>query len=232
MQCSNKQKLITRRVGGKQSKNFRREKEEVFVLKWNPNDRIIADSTRTTLRFWLSLAVTANSSTPAPAYRFKPTAAYDVDPNVASTATPGFSEMAAFYLSYRVKGSRIKVQVVNQSSTAGELIVVPLNLDPGAAILPNTVISWKSNPYSKFNMISTAGGPVTTVSQQMTTRKIYGNKMTDYDDNFSSPTSSTPVNNWFWAIGVYTMATTTSTFLLDLCIDMDVEFFDRRYLTI
>jgi len=165
--------------------------------------------------------------------RYRPTGAYDVDPTLGSTATPGFAEYAGFYSSYRVVSSKAKFAFTQNGSSPLVAISVPLNADPGAAPVFATIAAWASNPYQKHKAIPPVGAPTSVLISTMSTEKIYGSKMVYFDDNFSSPVNTVPVNNWWWAIGIIcspvaAVATNINT-VID--IDMDVEFFDRRVLT-
>jgi len=166
--------------------------------------------------------------------RFRPTAAYDVDPAFASTATPGFAELAVIYGAYRVTWSRITVRFVAGGSTQPALcVVVPLNFDPGVGVPLATVQSWIGNSYAKSQLLGSAGSPHVTITSEMSTEKIYGSKMVYFDDNFSANTAAIPTNNWYWAIGQYTTSAVASQAVTycEAVIDMGVEFFERREFT-
>ncbi len=191
-------------------------------------------------RFFTRLWYKGNQALPIAAagqyssYRWRPSAAYDIDPTLGSTATVGFNEFAAFYNQYRVTSSAIKV-----TATAGtavfprQLVVVPLNGDPGISPTLGTVVEWCNNPYSKVNFVGSLGTPPKSVSQKMSTEKIFGSKMVYNDDNFMSLTNNIPNNNWYWAIGISgpVPASSTETWLAQTEISIDIEFFSRKFLT-
>lgn len=167
--------------------------------------------------------------------RYRPSAAYDVDPVLASTSTPYFAEFAAIYTTYRVTSSKITLKMTSQSNATGQGILVvlcPLNIDPGASPSGATVTSWIAQPYAVKGMLGTAGSPELILTQSMSTERIYGSKMVYFDDNFSSAVTTVPTNNWYWAIGsiTATVPATAQVMNLFIQIQMDVEFYGRRVL--
>jgi len=191
---------------------------------------IMPDRLYTRLRFYglggynLVAALTASS-------RYRPSAAYDVDPLIASTATPGFAECAAFYSNYRVTTSTAVVRFVNPSTTVGiQAILVPLNQDPGAVPGAGVIASWPSNPYCKTKVLGCGGSKAETLSCSMSTEKIFGSKMIYFDDNFASLVTGVPANNWWWAVAVIAPAATTAFVTVEFEINMGVEFFSRKEL--
>ena len=167
--------------------------------------------------------------------RYRPTSAYDVDPLIASTSTPYFAEFAAIYGSYRVVSSKFVIKTTAQVNTSGQgvlMVITPLNLDPGASPSGATVNSWLEQPYSKKGMVGTAGSPELVLEQVMSTEKIFGSKMVYFDDNFSSSTAGIPTNNWYWGVGAITATAPISALIVNvfLCIQMEVEFYNRKQL--
>jgi hypothetical protein len=162
------------------------------------------------------------------AVRYRPSAVFDVDPNLGSTSVPGFNELATLFFNYRVFMSRIIIRVVGGVAPTS-IVLLPLNADPTGAPGALTVQSWTSNSYRDYQLIPAQGGPTIELTRKMSTEKIFGSKMVLFDDNFASATNTIPVNNWFWAIGAINSAgglATTCT--LTVQIDMGVEFFTRR----
>jgi hypothetical protein len=165
--------------------------------------------------------------------RYRPTSAYDVDPLLGSTATPGFNEWAAFYSNYRVTMSKIRIRFSNASTLQGALVVIcPLNADPGASPSGATVSSWIESPYSKHDIVGTAGSSPTTLTCEMSTEKLFGSKMVYFDDNFTSLVTTNPVNNWYWGLGAIGPLAPASTQNIQTLIDIElgVEFFSRKIL--
>lgn len=195
---------------------------------------IMPDRFYTTLRFYGLGSLIVPTITGAIGARYRPTSAYDIDPVIASTATPGFAELAAFYGAYRVTTSKITLIVANTTTTQGALVVIcPLLVDPGASPSAATVAAWTENPYAKHVLVGTAGSPSIKFSVSMSTEKLFGSKMVYFDDNWTAATSTSPVNNWYWAIGAYCPAIPGAavTVNLDISIEIGVEFFQRKVLS-
>jgi hypothetical protein len=191
---------------------------------------IMPDRMYTKLRFYGLGAISIVASVGLGA-RYRPSAAYDVDPVAASTATPGFSEFSSFYNNYRVTCSRATIRFVNPSAAVGaQVVLCPLNADPGASVASPTVAAWVSNPYAKTKLLGCGGSKSETLSCFMSTEKIYGSKMVYNDDNFSSLVSTVPVNNWYWGLGVLIPSIGTVSITTDIIIEMGIEFYSRKML--
>jgi hypothetical protein len=182
------------------------------------------------LRFWKSVSFNFTASNVA-AVRFRPSAAFDVDPLVASTAMAGFAELASLYSSYRVLSSTIRIEAVTTSAANPvALMTAPVNADPGATPSSAYVLALREQPYAKYKMLALTGCPPSNVMNAMSTEKVYGSKSALFDDNFSSPTNSTPNNNWFWVVAGYSQVLDPSLCWLQITIEVDCEFFDRFFL--
>jgi hypothetical protein len=182
------------------------------------------------LKFWtnqtLSLAASLGAN-----YRWRPSAAFDVDPALGGTAMPGFAEAATFYATYRVISSRIKVTASNPSSTLPiTLIVLPLNADPTNAMSVPNIIACSGNPYAKMKIIGLLGANPAVVNNSMTTQKIYGDPAVFYDHNFTSLVTTVPANNWFWNVAIYSSAVIATPVVINTEVEVDCEFYDRIFL--
>jgi hypothetical protein len=188
------------------------------------------DRFRTNLKFWRSKAINLSSSL-VRADRYQPSGAYP-DPLDSGTPYNQFGQFAAFYSSYRILSSKIKVELVNTSpDSVVQLTVLPTNLDPGATPTSGYILDMRLQSYAKSRMASAVGGPVTVINHKMSTERIYGNPMVRYDDKFASTIANNPENMWFWVISLYTLALIPSTtpILLNIFIDSEIEFYDRRF---
>lgn len=193
---------------------------------------IISDKLQTRLS-WSgvqNLIVPAGSATAA--YRFRPTAAYDVDPALGSTAMPGYAELSALYASYRVVQSRLRVSLVSPTSGTATAVCVPMNEDIGASPTALVIDSLVGTPYNQYKVVPAAGGPPANFDILMSTEKMFGSKAVYFDDAFASLVSTIPANNWFWVVALILPAIVGGaqgyTFMVRL--DIDVEFFQRRFL--
>jgi hypothetical protein len=174
------------------------------------------------------------------AYRWYPSALFDVDPLLGSTTVVGFSELSNFYYYYRVLASRFTCAVASNyiaqgtgalAATSTSFVVVPLNADPGSSPSQATVDSWFNNPYNKHRLIGAPGSRPEKFVSKMSTEKIFGSKMVYTDDNFASLVSTIPNNNWYWACAVRsTTAAPASGYTYSFQTDMefDCEFYSRK----
>lgn len=174
--------------------------------------------------FSLAAALGAN-------YRYRPSAAFDVDPALGGTSMAGFAEMAAQYATYRVIGSKIKVTLPNPSATVPvTLIVLPMNADPTNAFSLANIVASVGQPYSKTKQCGLLGCNSAVIVSEMRTRIIWGDPAVFSDHNFSSLVTTVPANNWFWNICVYAPAFIATGLNATVEIEVDVEFFDRVFL--
>jgi hypothetical protein len=131
------------------------------------------------------------------AFRYRPSAAYDVDPVLGSTTMPGFTELAGIYNSYRVTKSKFRFEIVSNDARTGSVVLIPLNTDPTGAPGATTVESWPMNPYRVYKMIPPTGARPAILEKTMSTEKIFGSKAVYFDDNFMSLTNTIPNNIGF-----------------------------------
>lgn len=116
------------------------------------------------------------------------TEAYDVDPAIASTAMPGFTEFAAFYSRYRALKLGYKFSVSNYEA-------FPVSILHGYTI--NSIASGSLNPgYAGNPLFGTAIlGPATgsgkgVYSQNKSVVQIAGTTQPLYDDLYTGSTTS------------------------------------------
>jgi hypothetical protein len=191
--------------------------------------KIMPDKILTHMSFWKAFAANLSAVTTA-GFRISPSSAFSPDPLGASQFA-GFTEMANFYFSYRVVASTCRVEVINPSNVTPVMVgLVPSNTDPGASPSSTTVISSIENPYAKSKTAALTGSPVTTLTNSITTQRIYGNRMVLIDDSFASLVSTNPINNWWWFVTLYSLAVIPSGISVNLFCSIDIEFYDRRRL--
>ena len=222
-----------RKNNNKQSKNqkrgARRAAPKVGILRLPRSvDAIMPDRFLTTLRWWKSNPVNL-LSTPEAAVRVTANGAFDPDPTSGATVGSGYRQLASIYGSYRVKSSRIRVEVMNPDPAVPVTVIVcPTNIDPGSSPTSNYIISLMQQPYARHKMLAVRGCPTQVISHSMSTQKIFGSKMTDFDDNFAALNNANPNNPWFWVIGFYAPAIhTVSAVVCNIFIEQDIEFYDR-----
>jgi len=189
------------------------------------------DRLRTTLTAYVELAPSW-AATSAVTHRYRATGCNGWDIVGGAGRPPYFAELAAIYASYRVTQSTCKV--VASAGAAGvfpvTITVVPLNADPGATPIAQAALA-RELPYARFKTLGSYGSRSVTVSNTMTTAKLYGSNMVLSDDAFASLTSSDPTNLWYWAIIFYQNITATATtpFYYSIQLWFDIEFYDRKF---
>lgn len=186
------------------------------------------DRLRTTLRFWKSVAISLSPLTYS-TVRFTPTNVYDPDPSGGVTKPAGFAELAAIYGSYRPLSSFARAEFYNEGDVTTRVCLLPTNLDPGASPSANYVISSVEQPYAVSKTLSSVGGPITQIQNKMSSKKIFGSPMTDFDDNFAALSNTFPNNNWFWVLTLYAMSVATKAVVLNFYCEIEVDFYDRVY---
>jgi len=191
---------------------------------------ILPDQYRTNLRYWKQVSFSFLSSNTT-AIRFRPSAAFDVDPLIASTAMAGFAELSLLYSSYRVLSSKINVNVMTTSAANPvNVSLTPVNFDPGATPSSAYVLAAREQPYTRFGTCGFNGSPPLKLNSNMSTVKIYGSKQALFDDNFSAPVTAIPNNNWYWVICGYSFVLDPSLTWVTITIEVDCQFYDRNFL--
>jgi hypothetical protein len=189
---------------------------------------VIPDRLVTTLRWWKSVPVNLSAVSTA-ALRFTPSSALDPDP-LGSAKPLGFTELANLYNSYRVLKSMAEAETVNTGDVPITTTLFPSNTDPGASPVPAYVTASRLQAFAVSNTGALKGGPISRLTNSMTTQKMFGNKMIRYDDNFAALVNTVPVNNWYWVVTFYAPAVAPSAAILSFYCEMEVEFYDRANL--
>jgi len=170
----------------------------------------------------LAIAVAATS------VRFTPNAAYDVDPVLGSTSTPGFAEWAAIYNMYRVVGVRYHVSFATTEATLPCVVYTHLsNTDMGTTA--NSTIT--GNALSKWCVLGVATGPSTVaLSDYQTIATIVGTNSVETEDNYRALTNAVPADLTWLGCGAQTLTGGNFTGGVQIFarIEMEVRFFDRK----
>jgi len=162
--------------------------------------------------------------------RYVPTYAYDIDPLLASTAMPGFTEWGAIYRFYRTVASQLKCTFSNKETFPVTTCICPVNFDPTA----NTASF--ANYFSSRLGKTAAAGPLTgngvnVLENQFTTADIGGVASLQTLDSYCAQTSGAapPGNNWYWFVGVLTDGSALNAgVFFDVALTVDVEFFELQ----
>jgi len=160
--------------------------------------------------------------------RFEPTYAYDVDPTLASTAMPFFSELTAMYRVYRVEAFTYDITVSNNETAQAALAYVcPVNFDPGV----NTASfqNYLSNSYSRKSIL----GPSTGNSRgrfrgTVTQAQFVGLEEHRVEDTTTGASTTAPSNN-IWIMLGFGVTTGVQAAGLSYTADLNItiRFFER-----
>jgi len=186
-----------------------------------------ADSLTVKLRYpirgTLAGAVTAVSK------RWQPNAAYDVDPVLGSTSTPGFAEYAALYTYYRVQSFKVHVKFSNLDNLSVALYSVVSNTDPGTG--GTNYYDYAQSAFGRTYELAPfySGTGSVTHRQSVNISKLIGMPVTQAD-SFRAVTTGNPSDLVFWGFGIYSNA--GSNFAngvgYDGYIEMNVRFYSRQ----
>jgi hypothetical protein len=157
-------------------------------------------------------------------YRYVGNDAYDPNYTGGGNQPANYDDFAAHYNRYRVLGSRIVLVFLPVSGTVGtqtmECVLYPSN-----SIDSVTTNGAMAQPNSLFTMTSTTS-PVTLVHNMSTIAALGQNPRTA--DRLQAKYNTDPADIWLWNICFQTVdASTTASVYVKVCIDYDIEWFDR-----
>jgi hypothetical protein len=165
--------------------------------------------------------------------RFR-TEAYDVDPALASTAMPGFAELALLYARFRTMGMSYKFSVANQEAFSLSVIHGFSNSSIASGAL---VLAYAGNPLFKTAIL----GPLTgqnrgQFSQRRTVREISGTDQSLFDDLYTGSTASatlaTAGTAWCYFGILSPVALTAAGVLVTVEVTLDIEFYRPNLLAV
>lgn len=186
-----------------------------------------ADSMTVRLRYPIRGTLAAAATVIAK--RYTPNAAYDVDPVLGSTSTPGFAEYAALYTYYRVERFRVHLVVTNLDNLSLSLYSTCSNTDPGTA--GTNYNGYAQSAFGKtFELAPFYSGRGTqTINQNIDVPKVLG-MSTAQADSFRSVTTSIPTDLVYWGFGIYSNAGTNFANGVGYTgyFEMHVRFYSRQ----
>lgn len=161
--------------------------------------------------------------------------AYDVDPVLGSTNTPGFALFADWYTFYRVIDYRTTIHVANTQSFPVSLYFVNSNNDYSAT--PATYELYAANPYGRIALLPAQG---TTGSYKIfvfrhTISQIVGSLAPETEDNYRALTNTSPADLTWLSVAVNTNSATnllSTGVRYQLTHTMTVRFFGRNVVSV
>jgi hypothetical protein len=161
--------------------------------------------------------------------RYTPNAAYDVDPVLGSTSTPGFAEYAALYTYYRVHSYTIKIKFSNLDNLGISLYIVHSNTDPGTG--GTNYHNYAQSAFGKTFELAPfySGTGSVTVRQTIQVHKLLGMPILQAD-SFRSVTTSIPSDLVYMGFGIYSNAGTNFSNGVSFTgtITMHTRFYSRQ----
>jgi hypothetical protein len=212
--------MVRNKAGGNKSR--RGGKRNVAIAPIESADSVTV-KLRYPIRGTIAGAVTVVSK------RWQPNAAYDVDPVLGSTATPGFAEYAALYTYYRVKSFKVHVKFSNLDNLSIALYSVVLNTDPGTA--GTNYYDYAQSAFGRTYELAPfySGAGSVTHRQTVNISKVVGMPVMQAD-SYRAVVTGNPSDLVFWGFGIYSNA--GSNFAngvgYDGFIEMNVRFYSRQ----
>ena len=163
------------------------------------------------------------------AKRWQPNAAYDVDPVLGSTSTPGFAEYAAIYTYYRVHEFTVDVTFSNLDNLSTSLYSVCSNTDPGTA--GTNYFDYAQGAFGRTYELAPFYSGAGSVHHRQTVKvhQLLGMSVAQAD-SFRATTTGNPTDLVFWGFGIYSNAGTNFANGVGYSgfIEMNVRFYSRQ----
>lgn len=202
----------------------------VFTMLKSP--RAVMPSTLRTHCKYIVQDIVANVGGVAASIRFR-NEAYDVDPAVASTAMPGFGELAQIYSRYRTLGIGYKFSAANQEAFS----LTVIHGFSGSSIASGSLsITYAGNPFFNTNIL----GPLTGQNRGVfrgnrSVRSITGTDQPIFDDIYTGSTTSATLptaGTVYCYFGIITpVVMTAAGVLVTVEVTLDLEFYRPNFLT-
>lgn len=117
--------------------------------------------------------------------------AYDVDPALATTAMPGFAELAQLYSRYRCLSMSYDIQTCNREAFALQVMT-----GFTATNVAFNTVEYLGNAYVKSQIISAKGGlDRCRLKGSVSAVQLFGTRQAIYDDLFTGSTASATLAN-------------------------------------
>lgn len=189
------------------------------------------DSMRVKLRYPIQNTLTVAGTVIAK--RWTPNAAYDVDPVLGSTSTPGFAEWSGLYTYYRVVKYKVHMNFVNLDNLGVALFTYNTNVDPGTA--GSSGAQYAQSSFGRTYDLAPfySGGGKVVLNQTLSVARILGMPVMQAD-SFRSLTTSTPSDLVYFGFTILSSsgANFTNGIQYSGYIEMDTIFFARKELLI
>jgi len=158
-----------------------------------------------------------------------PNAAWDVDPVLGSTSTPGFAEWATLYTYYRVFKYKIELEMCNLDTTPTSVYFVHTNENPGT--VGTSYLDYAAQAYCSHNMVGNSTGfNKLRYRKTINCAKLLGSAALETADSLRSLTNAVPSDLLFFGIGLRSPASTnlTNGCVYSGYIFMTIRFYGRQ----
>jgi hypothetical protein len=187
------------------------------------------DSMRVKLRYPIQGTKTVVGTVTA--LRWTPNAAYDVDPILGSTSTPGFAEWSGLYTYYRVVKYKVHMNFVNLDNLGVALFTYHTNVDPGTA--GSSGAQYAQSSFGRTYDLAPfySGGGKVVMNQTVSVQRVLGMPVRQAD-SFRSLTTSVPADLIYFGFTILSSsgANFTNGIQYSGYIEMDTIFFARKEL--
>lgn len=201
--------MVRRKSYGGRRVNRRGRGRRSKISYTKPRNQLLADVAFVKLRYTEPpFAASALTGTANSFNDYIANGIYDPDYEVsAQPSASGFANYTYQYSNWCILGSKITVTFFNESTVHPRAVwVFPQNqsLSGSSTIGTNTsqnVIS--GQPYVKGRLLGVQGSSrsVATISNYMSTRKLFGLSMPANEPDFFGTSTTDPVHKWYWLVG-------------------------------
>jgi len=186
----------------------------------------IASSIKTILTY--EDLITVNDSVPLTQYTFRGNSVYDPDYTSTGHQPRYYDTYASIYGKYRVYASRIMIDMINGSPTAGISFVILPHTD---IVTMTTWHEMAELPMAKVGQIvPIASRYAQRLSHTATTEQACGLRPKEVlDQDWASTVGTNPVQLWYWNIGIASVDLTTNADIsMRVRLEYEVVFFERN----
>jgi len=134
--------------------------------------------------------------------RFTPNSAYDVDPTLGSTSTPGFASWAGLFGYYRVVGFDYEADFVNTEALPIVCYSFATNTDPGTTMQ----LAYVGNPLTQTMSLAAKGGMDRgKLTGSVSIAHILGSRSVEQADSLRALTNASPADLVWLGLGCTTI---------------------------
>jgi len=211
----------------RQKRQLRNQKSTVLYR----SPRVLMPQEYTTTLKYIVQDVVANNGGTAASIRFR-TEAYDVDPALASTAMPGFAELAQIYSRYRTLRLGYKFSAANQE---GINMTVIHGYSINSIASGSLSITYAGNPHFSTAIL----GPLTGMNRKVFSKNlpvtaIAGTQQPLFDDLYTGSTTSATLptaGTVYCNFGIITpVAMTAAGCLVTVEVSLQIQFYRMNLL--